>query len=368
MSNDPTNLNNNVIQTGPQPSVLKKRIRKKAEEIDRSRYICGWEGCEKSYRTLSHLNMHIVNVKHGPKHTPSQHPKIEDGPNIYTTMTSQQQYGLVNTGPLAQEGRSNYGVAFSGPHQDEPTAIPNTWPYEECRVENMFPLPDHFFNQIYSEFVDFDSTSGPVNTFTPGNTLSESELATESLVNYDFGPVHVADIAATPVQQQANAMGYYYNIAQGGQDTSGLLSGHLSSNGDPTMSEVVFQNLEQDVYSSFLPESEDNSAYHEAIQAAEKHAISQFYQEYGIDKYNGEQDLDGMLGRVLLSEEGPRDHVTPHCGPEQEASAFSPATTFRDNVTNTENLVEMQCTRPPRARATFERMKYEQTSTAHNGF
>jgi hypothetical protein len=33
-------------------------------------YKCGWQGCEKAYGTLNHLNAHVTMQSHGTKRTP----------------------------------------------------------------------------------------------------------------------------------------------------------------------------------------------------------------------------------------------------------------------------------------------------------
>lgn len=33
-------------------------------------YKCGWQGCEKAYGTLNHLNAHVTMQGHGQKRTP----------------------------------------------------------------------------------------------------------------------------------------------------------------------------------------------------------------------------------------------------------------------------------------------------------
>lgn len=33
-------------------------------------YKCGWQGCEKAYGTLNHLNAHVTMQTHGTKRTP----------------------------------------------------------------------------------------------------------------------------------------------------------------------------------------------------------------------------------------------------------------------------------------------------------
>lgn len=46
-----------------------KRPRRRYEEIERM-YKCGWNGCEKAYGTLNHLNAHVTMQSHGQKRVP----------------------------------------------------------------------------------------------------------------------------------------------------------------------------------------------------------------------------------------------------------------------------------------------------------
>ncbi|EEH20638.2 hypothetical protein PABG_02869 [Paracoccidioides brasiliensis Pb03] len=48
-----------------------KRPRRRYEEIERM-YKCGWNGCEKAYGTLNHLNAHVTMQSHGAKRTPEE--------------------------------------------------------------------------------------------------------------------------------------------------------------------------------------------------------------------------------------------------------------------------------------------------------
>ncbi|KAI9813594.1 MAG: hypothetical protein M1827_003663 [Pycnora praestabilis] len=43
-----------------------KRSRRKGEDIDKI-YICGWQGCSKSYGAIHHLNTHVSDNSHGVK-------------------------------------------------------------------------------------------------------------------------------------------------------------------------------------------------------------------------------------------------------------------------------------------------------------
>ncbi|KAG9246120.1 hypothetical protein BJ878DRAFT_417617 [Calycina marina] len=52
-----------------------KRPRRRYEEIERM-YKCGWEGCEKAYGTLNHLNAHVTMQSHGAKRTPEEFKEI----------------------------------------------------------------------------------------------------------------------------------------------------------------------------------------------------------------------------------------------------------------------------------------------------
>ncbi|KAJ9065622.1 hypothetical protein DSO57_1017553 [Entomophthora muscae] len=53
----------------------KKRTRRKPHEIQRH-YKCTFQGCQKSYGTLNHLNDHILLQSHGPKHTPDMYHEL----------------------------------------------------------------------------------------------------------------------------------------------------------------------------------------------------------------------------------------------------------------------------------------------------
>ncbi|KAH6708433.1 transcriptional regulator [Verticillium dahliae] len=52
-----------------------KRPRRRYEEIERM-YKCGWQGCEKAYGTLNHLNAHVTMQSHGTKRTPEEFKEI----------------------------------------------------------------------------------------------------------------------------------------------------------------------------------------------------------------------------------------------------------------------------------------------------
>ncbi|KAM7223653.1 hypothetical protein V8F06_001127 [Rhypophila decipiens] len=67
---------NQVYSFVPIPGAQQhKRPRRRYEEIERM-YKCGWNGCEKAYGTLNHLNAHVTMQAHGTKRTPEEFKEI----------------------------------------------------------------------------------------------------------------------------------------------------------------------------------------------------------------------------------------------------------------------------------------------------
>ncbi|KAL5884077.1 C2H2 finger domain transcription factor con7 [Pyricularia oryzae] len=67
---------NQVYSFVPIPGAQQhKRPRRRYEEIERM-YKCGWQGCEKAYGTLNHLNAHVTMQSHGQKRTPEEFKEI----------------------------------------------------------------------------------------------------------------------------------------------------------------------------------------------------------------------------------------------------------------------------------------------------
>ncbi|KAK4662186.1 uncharacterized protein QC763_711370 [Podospora pseudopauciseta] len=67
---------NQVYSFVPIPGAQQhKRPRRRYEEIERM-YKCGWNGCEKAYGTLNHLNAHVTMQGHGNKRTPEEFKEI----------------------------------------------------------------------------------------------------------------------------------------------------------------------------------------------------------------------------------------------------------------------------------------------------
>jgi len=71
-----THRGNQVYSFVPIPGAQQhKRPRRRYEEIERM-YKCGWNGCEKAYGTLNHLNAHVTMQAHGQKRTPEEFKEI----------------------------------------------------------------------------------------------------------------------------------------------------------------------------------------------------------------------------------------------------------------------------------------------------
>ena len=76
----------------------KKRPRRRYDEIERL-YACGWQGCEKSYGTLNHLNAHVSMQKHGEKRLPSE---FKDMRRAWRKKKREQQAAAANAQYMAQ--------------------------------------------------------------------------------------------------------------------------------------------------------------------------------------------------------------------------------------------------------------------------
>lgn len=62
----PSNASSSPAET--QQAWQAKRPRKRHDEIHRP-FRCGWDGCEKAYGRLNHLNTHVAIHRHGPRRT-----------------------------------------------------------------------------------------------------------------------------------------------------------------------------------------------------------------------------------------------------------------------------------------------------------
>jgi hypothetical protein len=55
-------------------------------------YKCGWNGCEKAYGTLNHLNAHVTMQSHGTKRTPEGEPF-----QLLFILCASREYAAVNS-------------------------------------------------------------------------------------------------------------------------------------------------------------------------------------------------------------------------------------------------------------------------------
>jgi hypothetical protein len=53
-------------------------------------YKCGWQGCEKAYGTLNHLNAHVTMQSHGAKRTPEGWSKFVFGVRAHALQNSRR--------------------------------------------------------------------------------------------------------------------------------------------------------------------------------------------------------------------------------------------------------------------------------------
>jgi hypothetical protein len=74
-------------------------------------YKCGWNGCEKAYGTLNHLNAHVTMQSHGSKRTPEGEsmPEFVTAP-CFAAFPTQLEVVLLSV-DLGVCARYVYGVA-----------------------------------------------------------------------------------------------------------------------------------------------------------------------------------------------------------------------------------------------------------------
>ncbi|RKF72319.1 C2H2 finger domain transcription factor CON7 [Golovinomyces cichoracearum] len=92
-----------------------KRPRRRYEEIERM-YKCGWNGCEKAYGTLNHLNAHVTMQSHGTKRTPEEFKEIRKEWKARKKEEENQR--------KADEDRNRTVVSNDSHHEGAPTGYP----------------------------------------------------------------------------------------------------------------------------------------------------------------------------------------------------------------------------------------------------
>jgi hypothetical protein len=94
-----------------------KRPRRRADEITR-KYKCGWNGCDKGYGTLNHLNAHVETLKHGEKRTSDggfSHSETEHDTDITEFKWIKEENKTIKQRAAAEAARNK--SARSGPNR-----------------------------------------------------------------------------------------------------------------------------------------------------------------------------------------------------------------------------------------------------------
>ncbi|KAF4978032.1 hypothetical protein FDECE_18275 [Fusarium decemcellulare] len=158
---------NQVYSFVPIPGAQQhKRPRRRYEEIERM-YKCGWNGCEKAYGTLNHLNAHVTMQSHGQKRTPEEFKEIrkewkqrkkEEEAQRKAEEERQRQAAAAaaaqNGGgdPQGPDGTPTSSYPGSRPVQLPPIGYqPAQYPPPPSAAVPQQPLPD-YNNHMYSNY------------------------------------------------------------------------------------------------------------------------------------------------------------------------------------------------------------------------
>ncbi|KAJ4854273.1 uncharacterized protein T069G_11252 [Trichoderma breve] len=125
-----------------------KRPRRRYEEIERM-YKCGWNGCEKAYGTLNHLNAHVTMQSHGQKRTPEEFKEIrkewkqrkKEEEAQRKAEEERQRAAAVN---VAQNG--------GGDPQAPDGYQPNQYPAPPSGNVGQQPMPEYGASHMYSNY------------------------------------------------------------------------------------------------------------------------------------------------------------------------------------------------------------------------
>ncbi|KAJ5907583.1 hypothetical protein N7495_000265 [Penicillium taxi] len=96
-----------------------KRPRRRYEEIERM-YKCGWNGCEKAYGTLNHLNAHVTMQSHGAKRTPEEFKEIRKEWKARKKEEDTQRKAAEERERAAAQAAQANQVDASGPSDSQP--------------------------------------------------------------------------------------------------------------------------------------------------------------------------------------------------------------------------------------------------------
>ncbi|RDA82356.1 hypothetical protein CP532_2114 [Ophiocordyceps camponoti-leonardi (nom. inval.)] len=156
---------NQVYSFVPIPGAQQhKRPRRRYEEIERM-YKCGWNGCEKAYGTLNHLNAHVTMQSHGPKRTPEgksleirkewKQRKKEEEAQRKADEERQRQAAANNGGsePQAADGTPTPTFPGTRPVQLPPIGYQAAqYPAPPSSSVAQQPLPDYNTSHMYSNY------------------------------------------------------------------------------------------------------------------------------------------------------------------------------------------------------------------------
>ncbi|KAL2262113.1 hypothetical protein VTK26DRAFT_2438 [Humicola hyalothermophila] len=172
---------NQVYSFVPIPGAQQhKRPRRRYEEIERM-YKCGWNGCEKAYGTLNHLNAHVTMQGHGTKRTPEEFKEIrrewkarkkEEEAARKAAEEERQRQAAATAAAAAQNGGSEAQVSSEG--SQTPTTYASARPvqlppigYQPPSYPTATPsggiqqaMPEYGGNHVYSSYSSAPPTYG----------------------------------------------------------------------------------------------------------------------------------------------------------------------------------------------------------------
>jgi len=137
-----------------------KRPRRRYEEIERM-YKCGWNGCEKAYGTLNHLNAHVTMQSHGTKRTPEEFKEIRKE----WKAKKKEEENLRK----ADEERHRQEAARSGQDTAQPQGQPG---YGQQQM-----MPPHMSGGPQLPPIGYQAAAGSANgSYAPGQQVDSAHM------------------------------------------------------------------------------------------------------------------------------------------------------------------------------------------------
>jgi hypothetical protein len=129
-------------------------------------YKCGWNGCEKAYGTLNHLNAHVTMQSHGQKRTPEEFKEIrKEWKQRKKEEEAQRKAEEERARAAAQAAAQSGGQEGQGPDGTPTSTYPNRpvqlppigyqpqqYPAPPSGAVPQQPLPDYNTNHMYSNY------------------------------------------------------------------------------------------------------------------------------------------------------------------------------------------------------------------------